>query len=169
MPYRTRAIENPNPMIDPLAAKGKLTRSPCVLVGLDCSTEDSRISVALGEYHDGNIRVTEVQICARERSAVSIVAKWLTGVTDALLAIDAPLGWPASSARALSGHKAADALAVMPNDLFRRETDRFISERAGRLLSTWARTASLARRMPPWHCWGVAPGDGFARRSCLEP
>lgn len=96
------------------------------VIGLDCATDDSRIGVALGEYKEGNVRVSDVEVCAGERSAVFIMAEWLTGATEALLAIDAPFGWPASLARALVCHKAGDALTAMPNDMFRRETDCFI-------------------------------------------
>lgn len=102
------------------------------VIGLDCATDESKIGVALGEYHAGSVRVSCVEICSRDRPVVSIVAKWLAGATEALLAIDAPLGWPASLARALSGHKSGDALTVTPNDMFRRETDRFIQRQIGK-------------------------------------
>ncbi len=75
-----------------------------------CATDDSRIGVALGEYQAGNVGVSRVEICSRERPAVSIVAQWLAGATEAPLAIDAPLGWPASLARALGGHPVGAAV-----------------------------------------------------------
>jgi predicted RNase H-like nuclease len=67
------------------------------VIGLDCASDDSRIGVALGEYQAGIDRVSRVEICSRERTAVTIVAKWLAGATEALVAIDAPLGWPVHS------------------------------------------------------------------------
>ena len=96
------------------------------IIGLDCATDDARIGVALGEYSDGKVDALDVDICSAERSAVSIVAGWLAGASHALLAIDAPLGWPAPLARALISHKAGDAISTHPHHLFRRETDRFV-------------------------------------------
>ena len=96
------------------------------VIGLDCATDDSKIGVALGEYEAGHIRVLHIELCSRARPAVSVISEWLDETQAALLAIDAPLGWPAPLARALRRHSAGDALAVAPNDMFRRETDRFI-------------------------------------------
>jgi predicted RNase H-like nuclease len=102
------------------------------VIGLDCATDDSKIGVALGEYQAGNVLVSGVEICSRERPAVSVVANWLAGAPEALVAIDAPLGWPVSLARALRDHKAGDALAATPNEMFRRETDRFVKRQIGK-------------------------------------
>lgn len=102
------------------------------VIGLDCATDDSRIGVALGEYQAGNVRVSRVEICSWERPAVSVIGEWLAGAREALLAIDAPLGWPAPLAHALRRHKAGDALAATPNDMFRRETDRFVQRKIGK-------------------------------------
>lgn len=102
------------------------------VIGLDCATEDARIGVALGQYEAGNVRVSRVEVCSRERPAVSIVAEWLAGATQALLAIDAPLGWPAPLASVLVGHKAGNVLAATSNDMFRRETDRFVRRQVGK-------------------------------------
>lgn len=102
------------------------------VIGLDCATNGSRIGVAVGEYQAGNLGVSYVDVCSRYRPAVSVIAECIAGASDALLAIDAPLGWPASLARALGGHKAGDALTPKPNDMFRRETDRFVQKQIGK-------------------------------------
>lgn len=102
------------------------------VIGLDCATDDRRIGVALGEYRAGQLEVSRVEVCSLQHPAASVVAEWLGGVTDALLSIDAPLGWPASLARALGGHKAGDELTASPNDMFRRETDHFVKRRTGK-------------------------------------
>ena len=69
------------------------------VIGLDCATDESNIGVALGAYEPGSFLVSEVAICSPARSAASVVSAWLDGVQDALLAIDAPLGWPATLGR----------------------------------------------------------------------
>lgn len=103
-----------------------------MVIGLDCATEDSKVGVALGEYEAGAIRVLAVEVCSRERPAASIMTTWLAGATQALLAIDAPLGWPSQLACSLSGHQAGATISASPNDMFRRETDRFIQRKIGK-------------------------------------
>jgi predicted RNase H-like nuclease len=102
------------------------------VIGVDCATNHSDVGVALGEYEAGAVCVSKVEVCSRQRSAVAIVAEWLDGEVPALLAIDAPLGWPAAFARALVDHHAGDDLAVAPSDMFRRETDRFLRREIGK-------------------------------------
>jgi len=102
------------------------------VIGIDCATEDSKVGIALGEYQAGRLVVTRAEAGSRERSPVATVARWLEGATDALLAIDAPLGWPAPLARVLHHHNAGAPLAAAPNDMFRRETDRFIQREIGK-------------------------------------
>jgi hypothetical protein len=48
-----------------------------------------------------------------------------------LLAIDAPLGWPAPLAQALHAHAAGDSLAPDAHSLFRRSTDVFVKQHVG--------------------------------------
>ena len=50
----------------------------------------------------------------------------------ALLAIDAPLGWPALG-QSLAAHRAGQGIAVAQNTLFRRATDVSVHQRTGKL------------------------------------
>jgi hypothetical protein len=50
----------------------------------------------------------------------------------AVLALDAPLGWPASLGTALGAHHAGDRLGPDADLLFRRETDRVVRTRVGK-------------------------------------
>jgi hypothetical protein len=105
------------------------------IIGIDCATDDRRIGVALGallDQGDKRIVVNEVQLCSRERSAAAVVADWLRNLPDgALLALDAPLGWPDALARALSSHMAGESIAHDPATLFRRTTDRWVAKHIG--------------------------------------
>ena len=49
-----------------------------------------------------------------------------------LLALDAPLGWPAPLGDALAGHRAGDPLDASAHALFRRATDRDVRARLGK-------------------------------------
>ena len=104
-----------------------------LLIGIDCATEDSKVGLALAEYHGGDVTLRDATMCSRTRSVATTVAGWLrASESPALLAIDAPLGWPASMGRALDNHRAGHRIRVPPNELFRRTTDRFIHEHLGK-------------------------------------
>lgn len=97
------------------------------LIGVDCATDDAKVGVAFGWYDDGRLAVERAFLCTKNESAKAAIERWLAvGEEPALLAIDAPLGWPALLSRALIHHRAGGAIDVAANDMFRRETDRFV-------------------------------------------
>jgi predicted nuclease with RNAse H fold len=63
---------------------------------------------------------------------IDILADWITAGSRVLLAIDAPLGWPAEMGAALSSHRAGEPIDRAAHAMFRRETDRFIKRRIGK-------------------------------------
>ncbi|WP_201067159.1 DUF429 domain-containing protein [Thiorhodovibrio litoralis] len=72
-------------------------------------------------------------IGSAKRAPIDVVADWLQKRSEpTLLALDAPLGWPAPLARALQSHAAGDAFDVEAHNLFRRETDRYIRRTIGK-------------------------------------
>ena len=106
---------------------------PVEIIGIDCATDDSKIGVALG-FVDGNqVDLLEVMACSRSRTASSAISEWLSkvGPRRVLIAIDAPLGWPAPLAASLADHAAGGPLGATANELFRRTTDVFIKEKLG--------------------------------------
>jgi len=74
-------------------------------------------------------QLLDVQTCSEAARPETIVAKWISDEPRALLAVDAPLGWPAELGAALVQHYAGEALSVPPARMFRRATDRFVHER----------------------------------------
>ena len=99
-----------------------------IIIGIDCATEDAKIGLALAERRNGRTTIKQAVICAKERSAAKTIVEWLRDVhVQALLAVDAPLGWPISLGQQLVSHNAGQALEIEPNLLFRRATDRFNS------------------------------------------
>lgn len=123
------------------------------LVGIDCATVDAKVGLALGILSEGQLRVDRALVCTREESAASTVAGWLRASQEAtLLAIDAPLGWPVTLGRALGGHRAGETIATKADELFRRETDRFVKRKLGKTpldvgADRIARTAHAALRL----------------------
>jgi hypothetical protein len=103
------------------------------LIGIDCATDPSKVGLALGEFRDGKTRLMGAQLGGRDPSIVQTVAGWIRGREPVLLALDAPLGWPAPLGAALVQHVAGEPLRGEPNALFRRDTDRVVKAKIGRL------------------------------------
>jgi len=66
------------------------------------------------------------------QSVSDVVSDWIDLDTPTLLAIDAPLGWPEALGDQLSRHKAGSLIDIDSNDLFRRNTDKFIKITVGK-------------------------------------
>jgi hypothetical protein len=105
----------------------------------------------------------------------AVVADWLTSAPDALIAIDAPLGWPMDLGTCLERHEAGAELPTVADLLFHRQTDTEIEHRLGKRplevgANLIARTAHAAlaflaevRRlagMPIPLAWDLPAGDG---------
>jgi double-stranded uracil-DNA glycosylase len=94
--------------------------------------------------------VIRTALCAsKQASAAAIVAQWIGSEPRALVALDAPLGWPEPLSRELSAHSAGQPIGSSANALFRRQTDDEICHRLGKrsldVGASWiARTACSA-------------------------
>lgn len=99
------------------------------IVGVDCATKDQKVGLAIGKYANGILKIEDADLCSPKTPATEIIPNWLQPEhRPALLAIDAPLGWPIDLARALTGHRAGKTISTKPDVLFHRETDRFIKQ-----------------------------------------
>lgn len=103
-----------------------------LIIGVDCATDERKTGVALGTYERGRVTVQHARACSDAEPAAAILTTWLTGHEVALLALDAPLGWPAPLGRELSRHQAGGVIATEKSRVFRRETDRFIQAHLGK-------------------------------------
>jgi hypothetical protein len=103
------------------------------LIGVDCATEEGKVGLTLAEYDGGMVALRDVAVGSRSRRPADIVLAWLSrGDTPQLLALDAPLGWPAPLAPALTAHRAGVRIDSAADDLFQRTTDRFVHDRIGK-------------------------------------
>jgi len=100
--------------------------SPITLVGIDCATDPKRVGLALAKLTAKKPRVLETALGSGPRSVAMRIAEWISGADRVLLALDAPLGWPAALGKCLAGHRAGQPILDDPNEVFRRGTDRFI-------------------------------------------
>jgi len=96
------------------------------LIGIDCATQAKNVGLACGRFDDGIADIDDVILGGSDISIADTVAGWISSTPNALIAMDAPLGWPKALGTALHKHAAGEPIQVEPNQLFRRETDHFI-------------------------------------------
>lgn len=102
------------------------------VIGMDCATEAKKVGLAMGAHRDRSISLLETKFGSDGYSISEIIKSWIQKDDKVILAIDAPLGWPEDLGNSLCHHLAGQALAVEPNLMFRRETDRFIKKTLGK-------------------------------------
>lgn len=101
------------------------------IIGIDAATDPRKIGLVRGWFDGTHGVVREVRLGAKVPPVSETIAGWIEGPT--LLAIDAPLGWPAPLGRVLAGHRAGQPLAAdAKEEVFDRLTDRRICERIGK-------------------------------------
>jgi predicted RNase H-like nuclease len=103
------------------------------IIGIDCATQPQKTGLALGTWDGTAVFLHTITLGQKNQSLAKTIASWLPANQPTLLAIDAPLGWPADMGHELATHHAGDPLPIPPNTLFRRETDRHIWQRTGKL------------------------------------
>src|SRR3989442_1019336 len=121
------------------------------MIGLDCATDDANVGAALGSWREGSLSVEHVTLCDKVTPA-EVIAGWFREADEpVLLALDAPLGWPAPLAQTLVRHRAGGELSAGADQMFRRMTDRAVHENVGKTpldvgADRIARTAHAALR-----------------------
>lgn len=103
------------------------------VIGVDCSTNPAKVGLARATWSDGTLTIDEVTSGGKKypsRKWPMVVRGWLGDSADALIALDAPLGWPIALSRALRDHRAGGRLSddvTKDSDLmFLRLTDLVI-------------------------------------------
>ena len=128
-------------------------RRPLRIIGIDCATNEAARGLALGVLDDQGLRLADATVAGRERPSHSIVEEWLTASeAPAVIAVDAPLGWPRHMAESLDRHSAGTTIETPPDAMFRRSTDLYIQREIGKTpldvgADRIARTAHAALRL----------------------
>ncbi len=145
------------------------------IIGVDCATDPKKVGLALCVITEGRPELREVTTGTTWPAIDEQVASWAS--TPTLLALDAPLGWPALLGESLHAHRAGAGFEHAPNAMFRRATDDAVAQRLGKRpldvgSDRIARTAhaalsflarlSKALDAPIPLAWEPAPIDGVA-------
>lgn len=102
------------------------------IIGIDCATNDKKVGIARGLLSANNLEIDLITKPTAKSSIGNTISPWLGRTTTTLLAMDAPLGWPIDLGSSLTQHQAGNYIPINSNQLFRRETDRFIKSRVGK-------------------------------------
>ena len=102
------------------------------IIGIDCAVDQKNVGVAIGSYSDGICNLLPLPSRAQTCSVSELICSNINRSTKALLALDAPLGWPAAMGNTLSNHVAGTGIETASNLLFRRATDRFVKTHFGK-------------------------------------
>lgn len=103
-----------------------------LLVGLDAAVEPKNFGFAIGVANGASIELRAFGTLQTAAGVGTHLVPALRRAKRALIAIDAPLGWPTELGDRLASHRAGGVLEANPNDLFRRETDRVVAARVGK-------------------------------------
>ena len=123
------------------------------IIGVDCATVAAKVGLARGTYDGERPILHEATPCTMNRGVSGGVADWIRSWNGpTLIALDAPLGWPAQFGGALVTHRAGAALTVPANKCFRRTTDEHVRTTVGKTPWMLGPIGSLERHTPPWSC-----------------
>jgi len=102
-----------------------------LIVGLDAASDRSKFGFAIGRIAENSVTIEAAGCLASGKktgsSGLQTVAAALLSLEPgerALVAIDAPLGWPAALSTNLVAHRAGNEIVADKMDLFRRKTDK---------------------------------------------
>lgn len=101
-----------------------------LLVGLDAASQPENFGYAIGTLNQGKIVLSDFGVLKSKHqpdALTTIIAPALKRAEQALVAIDAPLGWPLALAASLANHRAGEAIVAEKTIVFSRETDRIVA------------------------------------------
>jgi len=105
---------------------------PPQILGIDAAVDPKNVGLATAVQNNaGRWQVQAVASGAPAQDLAEQAAGLLEPGRPCLLAVDAPLGWPSPLSAALAKHRAGEPIPASSNELFIRETDRFVRERTG--------------------------------------
>ncbi len=105
--------------------------SQCI-VGIDVATDPKKCFFSVATLIGSACSLINVVAGTASEELIGLISDIHQSRGTVLLAIDAPLGWPAPLGEALAHHRAGEAIKTEANDVFRRKTDIFIKKQIGK-------------------------------------
>ena len=95
-----------------------------IIIGVDCAAQWTDTGVSIATYRRDSVTIH--QAWKGSKDLPHRLGDVLADSKTVLLALDAPLGWPTALGLDLARHAAGQELRAVPDQLFSRETDRFL-------------------------------------------
>lgn len=143
------------------------------ILGVDCATVATKTGLARAVLENGRWHLRDALIGTKDAPPAQVLAGWIDEDPAALLALDAPLGWPIDLGDALVGHRAGDPITAPSERLFARATDHAVHARLGyKVPGTAARAAVVqgwpdAVALPPSLDLVALEADAFDAIACV--
>mgnify|MGYP000953606960 CR=1 FL=1 len=102
------------------------------VIGIDCATDPKKTGISFGYYRNCEMVITNTIVSKDFTTMYRYLFDYINKNDDILIAMDAPFGWPSSMGHALINHNAGNPIHIDSNNMFRRETDRFIKRKIGK-------------------------------------
>lgn len=123
-----------------------------LVVGVDCAVDPRNVGVCRARLSPHGLEILDVRSGLGAGAIAEAVCQWQRDDPLALVALDAPLGWPEGLARELEDHRAGHPFRREANALFRRATDDHVARALGKrpldvAADRIARTAHAALRV----------------------
>lgn len=106
-----------------------------LIIGLDVGAQLHNCGYCIARVIADRVEICEADLLAKgSKSSKSLadLANLAKSSTNTLLAIDAPMGWPAAMGQALLEHQAGNLIRTPRMQLFRRSTDSFVKQHTGK-------------------------------------
>ncbi len=105
------------------------------LIGLDAASDRAKFGYAIGVLEGDCVRVEQAGLLSDAGGPIhSLIVPALLSAPAALIAIDAPLGWPDGLRGLVGGHRAGSPPRdTCKNDCFRRATDVQVHQLLGKM------------------------------------
>lgn len=101
-----------------------------LIIGIDCATRAENVGLAVATFTRGRVRVASLAVgdssAELARDLAPSIVTLMGNASPVVIAIDAPLGWPADLSDALREHRAGERLGTSGDvrDYVSRLTDR---------------------------------------------
>jgi hypothetical protein len=102
------------------------------VVGIDMATEPSKTAVSIARPSRAGLMVATTFVPRSQEDLVERIAAETAASARVLLAVDAPLGWPAALSAILAAHRAGSPISCERDAFFARATDHFVAREVGK-------------------------------------
>jgi len=103
------------------------------IIGIDRAAQDKHTKLALGHFDGHQCNILKVVHGNSVDTVAATISEWIIENQPNLIAMDAPLGWPAAISGCLHSYKAGEHVAIESDMLFSRIIGKIAREKTGNM------------------------------------